>query len=245
MLTRVGNQILLRTKLHRPSATADQVDRPRLKDRLDSSLDRPLILVAAPAGFGKSTLLSAWLEGLTTGRGGVTPPLPAAWLSLDESDNDLSVFLVYFLAAMQSIFPDALSETTALVSGLNFPPVPVIANSLSNELDGLERDFVLVLDDYHTIREQSIHELLSMLLQHPPKGMRLVITTREDPPLPLGALRARATGSLKFGAMICASRRLRSPHSWSGRWGRPWPRMRWPCWPRKRKVGPLRCAWRH
>ena len=191
MITRVGNQILLRTKLHRPSATADQVDRPRLKERLDSSLDRPLILVAAPAGFGKSTLLSAWLEGLTTGRGGVTPPLPAAWLSLDESDNDLSVFLVYFLAAMQSIFPDALSETTALVSGLNFPPVPVIANSLSNELDGLERDFVLVLDDYHTIREQSIHELLSMLLQHPPKGMRLVITTREDPPLPLGALRAR------------------------------------------------------
>ena len=191
MITRVGNQILLRTKLHRPSATADQVDRPRLKDRLDSSLDRPLILVAAPAGFGKSTLLSAWLEDLTTGKGGVTPPLPAAWLSLDESDNDLSVFLVYFLAAMQSIFPDALSETIALVSGLNFPPVLVIANSLSNELDGLERDFVLVLDDYHTIREQSIHDLLTMLLQHPPKGMRLVITTREDPPLPLGALRAR------------------------------------------------------
>ena len=170
MITRVGNQILLRTKLHRPSATADQVDRPRLKDRLDSSLDRPLILVAAPAGFGKSTLLSAWLEGLTTGRGGVTPPLPAAWLSLDESDNDLSVFLAYFLAAMQSIFPGALSETTALVSGLNFPPVTVIANSLSNELDGLERDFVLVLDDYHTIREQSIHDLLTMLVAAPAEG---------------------------------------------------------------------------
>ena len=84
-----------------------------------------------------------------------------------------------------------MAETVALVSGVNLPAVTVIASSLSNELDGLERDFVLVLDDYHTIREQSIHELLSMLLQHPPKGMHLVITTREDPPLPLGVLRAR------------------------------------------------------
>ena len=69
--------------------------------------------------------------------------------------------------------------------------MPVIASSLINELDELDRDFILVLDDYHTIREQSIHELLSMLLQHPPKGMRLVVITREDPPLPLGVLRAR------------------------------------------------------
>ena len=244
MITRVGNQVLLRTKLHRPRVTADLVDRPRLKERLNSSLDRPLILVAAPAGFGKSTLLSAWLEGLTTGRGGVTPPLPNAWLSLDENDNDLSVFLAYFLAAMQSIFPDALSETVAFVSGVNLPPVPVIAGSLSNELDGLERDFVLVLDDYHTIREQSIHELLSMLLQHPPKGMRLVITTREDPPLPLGVLRARNQVAeirgqdLRFSAAEIAAFVERTL-------GRPWPLMRWPCWPRKRKVGPLRCAWRH
>ena len=182
MLTDIGNQVLLRTKLHRPRVTADLVHRPRLKERLNSSLDRPLTLVAAPAGFGKSTLLSAWLETLDR---------PHAWLSLDESDNDLGVFLAYFLAAMRTIFPGALSETRAFVSGINLPSVPVIAGSLSNELDGLERDFILVLDDYHTIREQSIHELLSILLQHPPRGLRLVITTRQDPPLPLGMLRAR------------------------------------------------------
>ena len=182
MSTGIDQRVLLRTKLHRPRLTADLVHRPRLKEALNNGLDRPLILVAAPAGFGKSTLLSAWLETLDR---------PHAWLSLDESDNDLGVFLAYFLAAVQTISPDALAETRASVSGVNLPAVGLIARNLINELDGLERDFVLVLDDYHTIREQSIHELLSLLLQHPPKGLHLVVTTRQDPPLPLGALRAR------------------------------------------------------
>ena len=104
MITRVSDQVLLCTKLHRPRLTADLVHRPRLKEALDNGLDRPLILVAAPAGFGKSTLLSAWLETLDR---------PHAWLSLDESDNDLGIFLAYFLAAVQTISPDALAETRA------------------------------------------------------------------------------------------------------------------------------------
>jgi LuxR family transcriptional regulator, maltose regulon positive regulatory protein len=182
MSTGIDHHDLMRTKFHRPRVTADLVDRPRLTEALNNSLDRPLILIAAPAGFGKSTLLAAWLE---------TIELPHAWLSLDESDNDLGVFLAYFLAAVQTIATDALGETRAFVSGVNLPAVDLIARSLVNALDRLKRDFVLVLDDYHIIHEQPIHELLSLLLQHPPKGLHLVVTTRQDPPLPLRALRAR------------------------------------------------------
>ena len=103
---------------------------------------------------------------------------------------------------MQAIFPNALSQTGVFVSGINLPLCPPIAGSLSNELDGLERDFVLVLDDYHTIREQSIHELLSILLQHLPKGLRLVMTTRRTPRshrCPLGCC-AHATRLPRLGA---------------------------------------------
>ena len=182
LIPSIENRSLLQTKLHRPRVTADLVHRPRLKEALDDGLDRPLILVAAPAGFGKSTLLSAWLE---------TCDLPHAWISLDETDNDLGVFLAYFLAALQTLFPDALPETRAFLSGINLPAVGVVARSLINELDGLGRDFILVLDDFHLIREQSVHELLSLLLQHPPQGMRLVIASRLEPQVSLDVLRAR------------------------------------------------------
>jgi LuxR family transcriptional regulator, maltose regulon positive regulatory protein len=183
MSTDVDRQVLLRTKFHRPRVLADLIHRPHLQEQLNGGWDRPLILLAAPAGFGKSTLLSAWLEACG---------YPSTWLSLDESDNDLGVFVSYFLGAVRAIFPNALTATRALLSGTNLPPVTVIARSLLNELDESERDFFLVLDDYHVISEQSVHDLLCALLQHPPKRMHLVITTRQDPPLPLRLLRARA-----------------------------------------------------
>ena len=183
MSTSIDRQVLLRAKFHRPRVLADLIDRPSLRERLDSSWDRSLILVAAPAGFGKSTLLSAWLDACDC---------PNAWLSLDEHDNDLGVFLSYFLGAVRTIFPNALTATHALLSGVSLPPVTVIARSLLNELDELERDFVLVLDDYHLISEQSVDELLSALLQHPPKRMHLVLATRQDPSIALRLLRARA-----------------------------------------------------
>ncbi len=182
MITRIGQQVLLQTKLHQPRVTADLVDRPRLQKSLNDGLGYPLILIAAPAGFGKSTLVSAWLA---------TCELPHAWISLDESDNDLGVFLAYFLGAMQTLFPDALPRTQAFLTAISLPAISVIASSLLNELDGLGRDFILVLDDYHLIREEPIHELLGLLLQHPPQGMHLVIASRQDPPLSLGVLRAR------------------------------------------------------
>ncbi len=177
-----STQMLRRTKLHRPRVAGDLIRRPRLEALLDDGLALPLILVAAPAGFGKSTLANAWLE---------TVNLPSAWLSLDASDNNLGVFIAYLLAAIRSIIPNSMVESLASVTGLNLPPVEVLADSLINEMDALNRDFVLVLDDYHVIQDEAVHEMLSSLLQHPPRGLRLVILTRRDPPLGLGLLRAR------------------------------------------------------
>jgi LuxR family transcriptional regulator, maltose regulon positive regulatory protein len=181
--TVIDRQALLRTKLYRPRVIAGLTARPALKERLDRGWDRTLILVVAPAGFGKSTLLSTWLE---------SGDRAAAWLSLDEHDNDLGTFLAYFLAAVRTIFPNELSATHALLSAIKLPPLSVVARSLLNELDQLERDFILVLDDYHLISEQPVHDLLTALLEHPPNRLHLVIATRQDPPLPLRLLRARA-----------------------------------------------------
>ncbi len=180
--TKGDSQIILRTKLRRPRGTGDLVRRPRLEQALDDGLNYPLTLVAAPTGFGKSTLVSTWLKSCS---------LPHAWISFDEADNDLGVFLAYLLGAMQSLFPDALPETRAFLTGMRLPIVSVIASKLINELDEIGRDFILVLDDYHVIREHPIHELVSLLLQYPPQGMHLVIVTRLEPQLSLGLLRAR------------------------------------------------------
>ena len=182
MINRINDQIILQTKLHRPRVTADLVHRPRLKALLNDGLDQPLILVAAPAGFGKSTLLTAWLE---------TCSRPNAWISLSEADNDLGVFLAYFLGAIETLFPGSLPETQSFLTSVTLPAVPVIAGSLINELDELGGDFILVLDDYQLIHELSIHELLDSLLQYPPPGMHLVIASRQDPLLSLTMLRAR------------------------------------------------------
>ncbi len=144
--------------------------------------DHPLTLVAAPAGYGKSILVSSWLSACER---------PSAWLSLDETIDDLGVFLTYFVTAIQTIFPGALRQTLALLTAVNLPPIGVLAGSLINELDEIERDFILVLEDYHSIHRQEIHELLTCLLQPPAKHMHLVLITRRDPPLPTSALLAR------------------------------------------------------
>jgi LuxR family maltose regulon positive regulatory protein len=173
---------LLRTKLYRPPVPSDHVDRPELIKRLEKGRQRPLTLVSAPAGYGKSTLVSAWLE---------TCGCPSAWVSLDEDDNDLRQFLSYFLAALRTIFPASGRKTQVLLNTPDLPPVSVLARSLTNELDQTEQDFILVLDDMHRLREESVHELLSELLQHPPPPMHLVLAGRHDPFLPISNLRAR------------------------------------------------------
>ena len=173
---------LVRTKFYRPALPGDFVDRPRLIDQLNRGLDRPLTLVSAPAGFGKSILVSAWLN---------TCARPSAWLALDESVDDLGVFLPYFLTAIQTIAPAALQRTQALLTGFSLPAIEVLAGSLINELDEIEHDFVIVLEDYHTVHAPAIHELLAALLRHPLPHMHLVLISRQDPPLNLSVMRAR------------------------------------------------------
>jgi LuxR family maltose regulon positive regulatory protein len=153
--------------------------------RLDAGLWSPVTLVSVPAGFGKSTLLSEWVEQC---------PAPSAWLSLDDSDNDLVVFLRYVIAAVRTLFPDACAETAALTKASLMPAVSMIAHQFSNELDALPSDFVLLLDDYDVIHNAAIDELIATILQRPPRPLHLVLATRQDPLLPL--VKLRATGRL-------------------------------------------------
>jgi LuxR family maltose regulon positive regulatory protein len=173
---------ILRTKIHRPAAGADHIHRSSLLARLNRHRHRPLTLVSAPAGYGKSTLLSCWLE---------SSDISSAWVSLDENDNDLHVFLSYFLAAVQTQFPGACSDTMALLNSISLPPVLQLTHSLVNELDQIGSSFILVLDDYHVISDQTIHVLIAELLQHPPEPLHLVLSSRVDPLLPLARFRAR------------------------------------------------------
>ncbi|MGB3712818.1 MAG: LuxR C-terminal-related transcriptional regulator [Candidatus Promineifilaceae bacterium] len=189
---------IIQTKLYRPPLQADFVPRPQLIEQLDGWQQRPLTLVSAPAGYGKSMLVSSWLESLD---------YPAAWLSLDENDNDLELFLNYFLACVQTSFPDAVDGTVALIGGAELPPLRVLSNHLANELNHLPQRLVLVIDDYHVISESNIDALLSELLKHPPRHLHLVVVTRTDPLINLNRLRALGqvteirTQQLRFSVM--------------------------------------------
>ena len=178
---KASGSTLLASKLHHPRITRNTVLRTRLIEQLEEGRDQPLTLVSAPAGYGKSTLLGQWLEQCD---------LPSAWLSLDERDNDLRLFVTYLVEAVRSQFPEALRETSILVKTPNLPPLHVLARTLVNDLDRLPQRFILVLDDYHRIDEPAIHELLGELLRHPPQSLHLVLSSRTDPSLDLLQLRA-------------------------------------------------------
>jgi len=176
---------LLATKLYIPPARPKLVSRPRLVERLNAGLQRKLTLVSAPAGFGKTTLLSAWIDG----RGGF------AWLSLDENDNDLLRFLTYVVAALQQV-DEALGVNVQVA--LQAPQPPAVDNLLTmllNDVAANPHPFALVLDDYHVITSQAIHDALGFLLDHLPPAMRLVIAGRTDPPLSISRLRVQGQAS--------------------------------------------------
>ena len=173
---------ILRTKLYRPPVTPDLVDRRRLQELMDAALHKPATLVSAPAGWGKSVLVSQWAESLDR---------PVAWLALDASDSDVGVFLAYVLAAVRERIPDACGPTQEVLSAPKPPPASVLARSLVNDLDSIETPFVLVLDDYYRITCPEVHELVGILLAHPPRCLHMVMVTRRDPPLPLASLRGK------------------------------------------------------
>ena len=182
---------LLTTKLYVPPLRANLVPRPRLIERLDEGIDRKFTLVSAPAGFGKTTLLSEWVDRIRAGKGAVPAPQGIAWLSLEEEDNDPARFLTYFLAALQQTDP-GIGETAQLMLQAPQPPPPqTLLTSLINDLAAVPVPCILVLDDYHLVQTMPIHQQLAFLLEHLPPQAHLVIATREDPPLPLARLRAR------------------------------------------------------
>ena len=169
-------------KLHKPDLTTNHVHRQRLIEKLDDNRQLPLQLVIAPAGYGKSTLVACWLD---------TIDWPASYFSIDQSDNDLRQFLMYITYAIHRLFPDTLVKTSALLNYPKLPPNLMLANTLLTELETIGKDFILVLDDFHLIKEKSIHDLISELLRYPPQTMHLIIVSRMEPFLPLMSLRTK------------------------------------------------------
>lgn len=179
---------VLQTKLNRPIVTKDLVVRPRLLEKLNAGLDGALTLVIAPAGFGKTTLVSSWLQDAADA-GGDT--LPATWLSLDERDGDRLVFLHYFVAALRRIFPEAGSATLELLGSRQEVPLRILLDTLTNEIETLPTRFVMVLDDLHAPRSRIPVDLINEWLPNWPRPLHLVLLTRFNPALPLTSLRAR------------------------------------------------------
>lgn len=181
---------ILTTKLYIPPWRSEVVSRPHLLARLDAGLAPgcKLTLISAPAGFGKTTLLSEW----TSQRIGASANgRPVAWLSLDEGDNDLTRFLTYLITALQTIAPEVGAGVLAALQSPQLPPVEVLLTNLLNEIAAIPDHCIFVLDDYHVIESHPVNAALAFLLDHLPPHLHLVIASREDPPLPLARLRAR------------------------------------------------------
>ena len=186
---------ILTTKLYIPRPRPDLVKRQRLTKRLDEGLrlGRKLTLISASAGSGKTTLLSEWLHTLGAHRDAplLEPGVRAAWLSLDEDDNDPARFWAYVIAALQTVHPQLVRSVLPMLQGPQPPPVRSILTPLLNEVTALSQSVVLVLDDYHLLTAGAIHDGVAFLLDHMPQQLHLVIATRADPPLPIARLRAR------------------------------------------------------
>jgi LuxR family transcriptional regulator, maltose regulon positive regulatory protein len=182
---------VLGTKLHLPTPRRQLVPRPRLTDRLLADPDSMprLVLVAAPAGFGKTTLLTQWLTSTAATSDGTSRQV--AWLSLDGDDADLSRFLTHVVAALRTTNPDVGAEALALMDNDRGFPTDDVLVSLVNDLDTAAEPTVLALDDYHVIDATVVHDAVTFLLDNLPGQVTLALTTRADPPLPLSRLRAR------------------------------------------------------
>jgi LuxR family maltose regulon positive regulatory protein len=175
---------LLGTKLHAPTRRRELVVRSRLNDRLTRGHEAALTVVSAPAGFGKTTAVVQWLATAPSS------DRATAWLSLDERDNDPTVFWAYVVAAIQTTAPGIGADALSLLeSGQSSAEAGL--TSLLNELDAVAREIVLVLDDYHLIESAGLHDAMAFLIEHLPPHVHLVLATRADPPLPLARLRAR------------------------------------------------------
>ena len=173
---------LITTKLSAPRARPNVVARPRLREVLSADDGRKLTLISAPAGFGKTTLLAAWLQ---------ESPSNVAWLSLDAADNDLARFLTYLVGALRGVEPGVGEGVLDALRAPEPPPAETLVGLLINDTAGLAQGVTLVLDDYHVIDTGAVHDAVTFFLEHLPESAKVVISSRADPPLPLAKLRAR------------------------------------------------------
>ena len=182
---RVASSPLLETKLYVPRWRTGLVPRARLVERLDRGTERKLTLVSAPAGSGKTTVLAEWVAG--------TPAMrwPAAWVSLDQSDNDPALFWAYFIAALQTVRPGVGESALSLLHLPQPSPIESVLTTLINEINAIQDDFALILNDYHVIDAELVHDAVTFLVDHLPPQMHLSVAGRSDPPLPLSRLRGR------------------------------------------------------
>ena len=175
---------LLRTKLYIPQVRRGLVPRPRLDDRLNRNSRPRLTLISAPPGFGKTTLLAAWLNAVTAAE------RPVAWVSLEESERQPESFWTYVVTALDAAAPGVGAGALTLLQAAN-PPIDVVLATVLNELGALPAGLDLVLDDYHLADAPAIARDMTFVLEHLPEHVHLVISTRADPALPLAGLRAR------------------------------------------------------
>ena len=186
-------ETLLTTKFFIPTSRPQLVPRPRLIEKLNGGLHRKLTLISAPAGFGKTTLLAEWLKNLGEG-GEKQSDVLSAWLALNESDNDLIRLYTYFISSLihYKVIKDVVgNDLLSMLQSPQMSSIEGVLTELINALSRISQKIIFVLDDYHLIDLQSVHDTLSFLLENSPQQFHLVIATREDPPLSLGRLRAR------------------------------------------------------
>src|SRR5688500_19006681 len=176
-----GRLPLLSTKLHPARTRSFLLPRTRLTEKLDEGLQCKLTTIAAPAGYGKTTLLSEWARRRNRA---------AAWLSLDALDNDPAAFWAYFIGSLQVLQPGLGADSLDALYAENQPPIELALAPLINELAAISVDFSLVLDDYHVIDHEAIHSSLSFFLERMPATLHLYIAGRRQPPLRLTRLRA-------------------------------------------------------
>lgn len=176
---------VLETKLYSPKWRPGLVSRPRLIERLLDGVEQPLTLVSAPAGFGKTTLLAEWLAKRPN------CDAPVGWVSLDRSENDAALFWAYVIRALQKVQPGLGSTALSMLHSTRRPPAELVLTSLINEIAASDREFVVVLDDYHVIEAPQVHAGVTFLVDHLPARMQLIIASRSDPGVPLARLRAR------------------------------------------------------
>jgi LuxR family maltose regulon positive regulatory protein len=173
----------MQTKIHRPMLSVDVIERPDLIERLNQGQNRALTLISTPAGFGKSTLVNQWVEGLDG-------DWCSAWFSVDQSDNDLRVFLLYVVNAIRLVEPDSCRESLTLIQMDELPEPEILARVFINDVMVLRKPLLMVVDDFHCINNPKIGRFLTVALSYPPPSLHWVILTRRDPAISLNKMRA-------------------------------------------------------